>query len=258
MKELNFVCKILPITCTQIETASFDIHKLTNPNVTNSTYSEGRMKNYYNTKAYVLFRDGYKCQQCKATNTRLETHHIVFRSNLGTDSPDNLVTLCAECHTTLHKHTENPQKEFLKLQKKCKVNTTDATQVSTISAYLKKELDFEEHFGYETKYNRERLGLPKAHFIDAMCIGLRDNENVEMPTHVYKKVSVSKGDYQQTECQPNKKGNRPKLSRRKIEGFKKFDRVNYLGVISFIKGRMSSGYAVLMDIDGNTVKPPLD
>ena len=36
-------------------------------------------------------------------------------------------------------------------------------------------------------------------------------------------------------------------------GFKKFDKVGYLGHKLFIKGRMSTGYAKLMDIDGKTV-----
>jgi len=43
----------------------------------------------------------------------------------------------------------------------------------------------------------------------------------------------------------------------KIQGFKKFDKVIYLGKEYWIKGRMTSGYAVLMGIDGEkvTLKP---
>ena len=39
----------------------------------------------------------------------------------------------------------------------------------------------------------------------------------------------------------------------KIFGFKKFDKVGYLGKICFIKGRRSSGAFVLMDIDNNSI-----
>lgn len=39
----------------------------------------------------------------------------------------------------------------------------------------------------------------------------------------------------------------------KIRGFRKFDKVLYCGKEYFIKGRMSTGYAILMDIDGNKV-----
>ena len=39
----------------------------------------------------------------------------------------------------------------------------------------------------------------------------------------------------------------------KLFGFRKFDKVQYKGKEYFIKGRMSSGYAILMDIEGNKV-----
>jgi hypothetical protein len=39
----------------------------------------------------------------------------------------------------------------------------------------------------------------------------------------------------------------------KIYGFRKFDKVRYFGREYFIKGRMSSGYAVLMDIYGKEI-----
>jgi len=36
-------------------------------------------------------------------------------------------------------------------------------------------------------------------------------------------------------------------------GFRKFDKVRYLGQEYFIKGRMATGYAILMDIHGTKV-----
>jgi hypothetical protein len=39
----------------------------------------------------------------------------------------------------------------------------------------------------------------------------------------------------------------------KIQGFRKFDEVRYNGQDYFIKGRMSTGYAILMDINGDKV-----
>jgi len=45
----------------------------------------------------ILQRDGYTCQHCGSTN-QLEVHHIQARHKGGTDTPDNLITLCADCH----------------------------------------------------------------------------------------------------------------------------------------------------------------
>jgi hypothetical protein len=39
----------------------------------------------------------------------------------------------------------------------------------------------------------------------------------------------------------------------KLFGFRKFDKVQYKGNEYFIKGRMSTGYAILMDTEGNKV-----
>ena len=70
-----------------------------------------------------------------------------------------------------------------------------------------------------------------------------------MPTfkcNLFIKKEVPKGDFQKT------KGIRSEqfLNTGKIQGFKKYDKVLYFGNTYFIKGRMSTGYAVLMDITG--------
>lgn len=44
-----------------------------------------------------------------------------------------------------------------------------------------------------------------------------------------------------------------KLPTGKILGFKRFDKIRYLGEICFIKGRRSKGAFTLMDIDNNTI-----
>jgi hypothetical protein len=66
---------------------------------------------------------------------------------------------------------------------------------------------------------------------------------------IFVKRNVAKGDYQKT------KGIRSEqsITTGKIQGFRKFDKVRYFGNEYFIKGRMSSGYAILMDVEGNKV-----
>ncbi len=258
LKEISFIKKILPISQEVIETASFDIHKITNPQVEGTGYQNGSRKDFYNVKQFVLFRDGHTCQKCLQSkpvstkqvskNPKLHVHHIVFKSHGGTDSPDNLITLCDTCHDKLHDFPE-AEKQSLKLQKKRKVSTTDAVQVSTIGAYLKKSLDCIETFGYETKYKRELLGLKKEHYIDAVCICLHEGSSIQLPSHMYKKVSIPRGNYQQTS---GKRSEQP-LPTHKIMGYRKYDKVLWNDQEAFIKGRMSTGYAILMDIEEKTI-----
>jgi 5-methylcytosine-specific restriction endonuclease McrA len=49
----------------------------------------------------VVRRDGWRCQSC-GTMANLEVHHKQFRSQSGDDSEQNLITLCAACHSWAH------------------------------------------------------------------------------------------------------------------------------------------------------------
>ena len=69
---------------------------------------------------------------------------------------------------------------------------------------------------------------------------------------VYIKRSVTKGDYRQT------KGERSeiRMNRGKVNGFRRYDKVQYKGNIYFIKGLKNGRYATLMDINSKTIKFP--
>ena len=58
-------------------------------------------KGYRTLRRQILQRDGWRCQIC-GTMQRLEVHHLEFRSHSGSDSEQNLITLCAECHEQTH------------------------------------------------------------------------------------------------------------------------------------------------------------
>ncbi|PYX74320.1 MAG: hypothetical protein DMG72_10425 [Acidobacteria bacterium] len=59
-------------------------------------------KLYERLREQVLQRDGWKCQCC-GTRSNLEVHHKEFRSQGGDDSEENLITLCAGCHSLVHR-----------------------------------------------------------------------------------------------------------------------------------------------------------
>ena len=56
---------------------------------------------YGSLRQQVLRRDGWRCQACGAMSN-LEVHHKEFRSRLGDDSEENLITLCDSCHRSVH------------------------------------------------------------------------------------------------------------------------------------------------------------
>ena len=68
-------------------------------------YQKGKNYGFSNTREMVLNRDNYTCQYCKGKHkdSKLEVHHIVYRSNCGSDDESNLITLCHTCHQLLHR-----------------------------------------------------------------------------------------------------------------------------------------------------------
>ncbi|HOX25102.1 MAG TPA: HNH endonuclease [Candidatus Krumholzibacteria bacterium] len=57
----------------------------------------------------VLDRDGHRCTTAGCDNTRfLEVHHVVPRAQGGTNTTDNLTTLCARCHRFAHERAPAP------------------------------------------------------------------------------------------------------------------------------------------------------
>ena len=49
----------------------------------------------------VYRRDGYRCALCDSSQG-LQVHHAIARGEGGTDSPQNLITLCSYCHSHAH------------------------------------------------------------------------------------------------------------------------------------------------------------
>src|SRR5260221_97612 len=76
------------------------------------------------------------------------------------------------------------------------------------------------------------------------CMGTRLRVTTDL-----EKPCLPDGNYQQTKGQHSEQ----RVTTGKIRGFRKFDKVRYQGKEYFIKGRMSTGYAILMDQDFNKV-----
>lgn len=253
VKEIEYIKSILPISRLVLETAKFDCHLMKNPSLANKNvkhwgYQQGADYGFEDTKARVLNRDGYKCQICKGKHkdSKLEVHHIIFRSQKGSDEADNLITLCHTCHKALHAGTIK-----VNLTGKAKGQLKYATQMNSIRCQLIRQYpDAIETTGSVIKANRLLLkDIAKDHHLDACVIATAGNQPIFAINYVYVKKRVSKGDYKQTRGIRSQQ----RLPTGKIQGFRKFDKVKYLGKDYFIKGRMSDGYAFLMDIYGNTI-----
>ena len=251
VKEIEYIKSILPVTTIVFETGQFDTHLMKNPSLANPKvkhwgYQKGTNYGFENTKAMVLNRDNYTCQCCKGKHkdSKLEVHHIIFRGQGGSDEESNLITLCHTCHKDLHSG-----KIIKELSGKTKGNLKYATQMNLIRKQLFNTYpEAIETFGYVTKANRLQLGIEKEHYYDA-CVIATNGQPFKIMSNLYKKKCIPCGDFQKTKGVRSEQ----RIVTDKILGFRKFDKVRYFGKEYFIKGRMSTGYAVLMDIEGNKI-----
>ena len=253
LKVVESVYKILPITKMIVETASFDIQKIKNPAINGTEYQQGEQLDFCNVREYVLFRDGHICQCCKGKSKDkiLNVHHIESRK-IGGDAPNNLITLCKTCHIGYHKGTVKLPKIIHR-----GMSFKDATFMGIMrwTFYNRlKELYPNTYmtYGYITKNTRIENGLPKEHYIDALCIS--GHPKAKQLDYYYYQKQVRRNNRQIYKANILKGGMR-KLNQapRYVKGFQLFDKVKYDGDSYYIFGRRSNGYFDIRRIDGTKV-----
>ncbi|MEI3355441.1 MAG: RNA-guided endonuclease IscB [Duodenibacillus massiliensis] len=254
ISRIETVCRVLPITKIVIETASFDIQKIKNPEVEGTDYLQGDQLGFWNVREYVLFRDGHICQACKGRSKDLilNVHHIESRKT-GGDAPGNLITLCEACHKAYH---ADKLKQFNPRRgASFRAETFVGVMRWTVLNRLRErhpELPVTNTYGYLTKHKRIVAGLPKTHCADAFCIaGVLDakrrgeylfQKQTRRHNRRIHKLTILKGGVR-------KRHQAPYL----VHGFRLFDKVLCKGEVGFIFGRRSSGAFDVRRLDGTKI-----
>ena len=258
---ISIICKFLPIKKITVETAQFDTQLLKAqeqglPLPQGTDYQKGEQLGFWNVREYVLFRDGHKCQCCKgkSKDKKLHAHHIESRKT-GGNAPNNLITLCSECHAKYHRGE-------IKLPKTTKRGTSlrDAAVMDimrkSVFAKLEKLLGDAipcfETYGYITKHTRTKAGLLKCHNIDARCIS--GNTAAESDGH-YWIIRKLRANNRQLHKASILKGGIRKNSQvsREVHGYRLMDSVVYAERPCFVKSRRQSGYFSLSDLSGHVL-----
>lgn len=247
------IFEILPITQIIVETASFDIQKIKNPEIKGKEYQQGELLNFWNVREYVLFRDGHICQCCKgkSKDNILNVHHIESRK-IGGNAPNNLITLCETCHKGYHSGT-------IKLPKTIKrgMSFKDSAFMGimrwTFYNKLKETyLNVNMTYGYITKNIRIQNNLPKTHYIDARCISGNPQakplgyyfyqKKVRCHNRQIHKSNILKGGIK-------KRNQAPYI----VKGYRLFDKVKYNNKEYFIFGRRANGFFDIRNLQGEKV-----
>ena len=252
-KVINDIYQILPITKIIVETASFDIQKIQNPDIQGLEYQQGNQLGFWNVREYVLFRDDHTCQCCKGKtkDNILNVHHIESRKT-GGDAPNNLITLCETCHKGYHNGTITLPKSI-----KRGMSFRDATFMGIMRWNFYNRLkkmypNVLMTYGYIAKNTRIQNNLPKEHYVDALCIA--GHPKATQLDYYYYQKKVRRNNRQIYKANILK-GGQKKLNQslKYVKGFQLFDKVKYKENSYYIFGRRSSGYFDIRKLDGTKV-----
>lgn len=173
----TWVCRInraCPIASIAQELVRFDTQLMCNAEISGVAYQQGELAGY-EVREYLLKKWQRKCAYCGAKDTPLEIEHINPKSRGGSDRVSNLTLACHTCNQEKGNQTA-AEYGHPEIQKQAKLPLKDAAAVNATRWALYNRLQttglcVEVGTGGRTKFNRTQQTYPKAHWIDAACVG---------------------------------------------------------------------------------------
>lgn len=178
------LCKVMPITDATFEMGDFDIQKIKAIEEGESVpvgtdYQYGEQYGFDDLRNAVFSRDDYTCVVCGRSikdHAIFHSHHLIFRSNGGTNRMRNLVTVCEKCHTPAN---HKPGGTLWKMQDTYKVRSFKGESYMTSVRWQLYERIKAKHpdvnihitYGSTTKERRRKLHISKSHINDAYVMG---------------------------------------------------------------------------------------
>jgi 5-methylcytosine-specific restriction endonuclease McrA len=227
--------RLCPVTAISQELVRFDTQALENPEIESLEYQQGTRCGY-EVREYVLLKWHHQCAYCDARHVPLELDHVQPRAKLGSNRVSNLTLACTSCnqrksHQDVRTFLKGQPERLARLLGHLKAPLKDAAAVNTTRWALYERLTalglpVEGGSGGLTKYNRVRRGLPKTHWLDAVCVGRSTPQVLDVPGIVPLEITaIGHGSRQM--CRMDKYGfprTGPKQHKR-VQGFQTGDLV---------------------------------
>ena len=239
-----------------VEVGKFDVQKMENENIESYEYQQGDAHGFYNNRYYVFARDNYKCQICngKSKDSKLQTHHIIFKSNGGSDRVKNLATVCATCHKGYHsgkiKHKFKKPRQY-----------KETVFMNILKIRIVKRLGCNITHGYITTPHRKSLSLKKSHVNDAIAItGIKKIIKNNNSLFIVKQFRKKKRILHEVNARKRKGKNTTQIrNERNVKYFKGFyrgDKVFVNNQYGYIYGFKKNIHVYVKDIDKNNIIMP--
>lgn len=198
-----------PVAALSQELVKFDLQAMQNPEISGIEYQQGTLFGY-EVKEYLLEKWGHICAYCDDEQAPLEVDHIHPRGKGGTNRVSNLTIACHDCNQEkgnqpldqflaeskkrrqrmrsnarafagkdkkkIAQRKTHEETRLQRIQSQAKAPLRDAAAVNSTRWALFQRLkgtglEVETGSGGRTKWNRSQLQYPKAHWIDAACVG---------------------------------------------------------------------------------------
>src|SRR5262250_1265441 len=181
-----------PITGVAMELVKFDTQMMENPEINGVEYQQGELQGF-ELREYVLIKFNHRCVYAgddSPCDEVLNVDHLIPRSRGGSNRASNLVCACRRHNEekgamSLEEYSKLRGVDFAPIKAQAKAPLKDATAVNATRWALFNrlkvlDLPIETGSGGLTKFNRTKRELPKAHWIDAACVGERTPENLKI------------------------------------------------------------------------------
>ncbi|MCE6959578.1 HNH endonuclease [Cereibacter sphaeroides] len=172
--------RLAPVTSAAQELVRFDTQAMQNPEISGVEYQQGALAGY-EVREYLLEKGGRCCAYCDARNVPLQIDHVRPRAHGGSNRVSNLVLACGPCNqakggqpveTFLARKPKRLAKILAGLQRPLRdAAAVNSTRNALFTALRKRFPEATGWSGGRTKWNRSRLGIPKTHALDAVCVG---------------------------------------------------------------------------------------
>lgn len=261
---IDTFCSLVSDPILHIEVGKFDTAKMINPEINGVDYQHGQTYGFFEERYFVFARDNYTCQCCgKSKYKILQTHHIIYRSNGGTDRVDNLITVCTDCHTSKNHQKGGILYKWQEQHKKVKQYKEPPFMNAIRKRIFARYPNAHTTYGSETTPHRKELGLEKTHYNDAITISGITNikedpkEWLLIKQFRKKKRSLHEATARKGRKEPNCFQKRNSKNTPFYRGFYLNDKVKVFGhgQIGYITG-FTSGGAYVKNVDGEYITIP--
>ena len=174
VRVVNKISQWINISSIHLEDVAIDIRALTDDKKLYRWQYQKTNRLDENIRKAVILRDKCKCMECGKQNCMLEVHHIVPRRLRGSNTLENLITLCSKCH----QKTEGKEETFIERYQKMingkSLRLDFAQHVMQGKMWLQEQLQqYAPLFlttGGDTANKRIDWNIEKSHSNDALVI----------------------------------------------------------------------------------------